>query len=290
MLKISSLKVRSMDIDYLDVHWSIDTTYEDVNNYQFYVERSEAEFGPYVRIAGPAVNKFSFRDSTLKGRHAFYRHYYYRIVVEKRDGSESATYPKDGGVRMAAPPDLVAIEMARQRKLRISEFGGREVWVYPKKKSGQVCGCVDRATMRKMVSNCRTCFDTGFVGGYHTPVKVSAIVVSPDEGAPLTPFGRIESEDTIGLFYNYPELFQGDIIIEVENIRWRVGERINKYKKGRALVWQRAVLHRVPPSDVEYHIPVVLPEADLRDFTASPDRNFTNPQNITETMTVEDKV
>jgi hypothetical protein len=42
---------------------------------------------------------------------------------------------------------------------------------------------------------------------------------------------------------------------------------------------QQFEMHEIPPTDVEYSIPLRLEEA-LRDMFLSPARNFTNPHNL----------
>ena len=63
MLKVANIKVRSFSIEYLDLTWEIENTTEDIQEYSFYVERSEAEAGPWKTIAGPLIDKYFLRDN-----------------------------------------------------------------------------------------------------------------------------------------------------------------------------------------------------------------------------------
>ena len=281
MLRISDIRIRSFDVDYLDVYWDLEESFENVNAYDFVVERSDSEFGPYLPISTPLINRYHFRDGTVRGHHSYYNKIYYRLVVSNRETAETVTYPESGGFKLAAKPDLAALEMARLNNLKLKEFSGRKVWIFPKKKTGQRCSvCFDPVAQRKLRSQCTTCFDSSWVGGYHAPVEAYGLVVSPNEQTIHANFGNVENENTTFMLGNYPELYEGDLIIEAENIRWRVASTISKIKKARSLVRQQAALHRIPKGDVEYRLPLNLSADEIRDLNASPERNYTNPHTL----------
>jgi hypothetical protein len=282
MLEVTNIRVRSFSLDYLDIYWDLAPTYEDVLDYEFIVQTSDAEFGPYHDLTIPVVNLFHVRDITVKGRHSVFHKRYYRVIARKRaDNSVTAFFPELGGVRMGAPADLFALEMARINNLKLREFMGRKVWVFPKKQSGQRCGvCWDRTMSRKTRSGCPSCFDTAWVGGFHPPVETWAAVISPAEATAQTNFARVASQNTTMLAGNYPELSEGDVVVEAENNRWRVGNDLQKIRKARALIRQQVSIHLIPSSDIEYTLPIRLSDEAVRDLMASPERNFTNPSSL----------
>ena len=106
------------------------------------------------------------------------------------------------------------------------------------------------------------------------------MIVSPNETVVHSGFGDMEVENTTLLVGNYPELSEGDLVVEAENIRWRVGSTIAKVTKGRALIRQQAPIHRIPKGDSEYTVPLNLTNDEIKDLLASPDRNYTNPHNL----------
>tara|TARA_B100000131_G_scaffold290071_1_gene302562 strand:- start:1430 stop:2314 length:885 start_codon:yes stop_codon:yes gene_type:complete len=279
MLEVVNIRVRSFDLDYLDLFWEVAPTHEDVADYTFVVEKSLSEFGPFYDLTDPFANRFQLRDNTVRGQHSFYLNTYYRIRVNHVPSGTQTVFPKEGnGVCLSVKPDLVALEMARINRLKLKEFSGRKVWVFPKKKFGQRCSCYDVVTQRKTRSSCPTCFDTGWAGGYDAPMEIYAQVFTPQESTIKTDFAEVENENTMGVFPNYPELFEGWVVVEAENIRWRVGSTLNKVKKSRALVRQEVPLHRIPKGDIEYALPINI--SDVSVLKANPDRNMTNPQNL----------
>jgi hypothetical protein len=281
MLEVINIRVRSFDLSYLDVYWDIKPSFEDILNFDFVVEKSRSEFGPYRDVHNPVINSFHIRDNTVKGQHSFYNKLWYRVRVRNRETGEEESWPKLGGAKLAALPDLAALEMARINNLKLKEFSGRKVWIFPKKTSGQRCPiCFDEVSQRRLRSSCLNCFDTGWVGGYNAPVESYGMVITPNEATTHAPFGDMQTENTSILLGNYPELFEGDIIIEAENIRWRVGSNIGKVNKARALVRQQAPIHHIPKSDMEYSLPMNLGADEIRELQASPERNYTNPQTL----------
>ena len=282
MINVTNIQVRSFDLGYLDLYWDVSPCHEDINNYEFVVEKSDNEFGPYHDLTIPFTDRYHIRDNTVSGQHAFYNKIYYRIRVQERaNPSNFEVFPKMGGTKLAAKPDLAALEMARINNLKLKEFTGRKVWVFPRKKSGQRCGvCFDEVSQRKLLSNCSVCFGTGWVGGYHAPIETYALIVTPNEQTIHANVGNVDLENTSMMMGNYPEIHEGDVVVEAENIRWRVASTISKVAKARALIRQQAPIHRIPKSDVEFSLPINLTEDEIKDLVVSPERNYTNPQTI----------
>jgi hypothetical protein len=93
-----------------------------------------------------------------------------------------------------------------------------------------------------------------------------------------TPVGAQQQSNTTGRFGHYPPLKPRDLIIEPENRRWRVGSQ-TQTEHQRARILQQFELHEIPPSDVEYAIPLDLGTA-LKDLWLAPARNFSHPHNL----------
>ena len=286
MLEIVNIRVKSFELDYLDLFWELEPTSEDVNDYSFVVEKSYSEFGPFSDLTKPFKNRFHLRDNTVRGQHSFYNKSFYRIRLVHDTSKNSTTFPKSGaGVKLAALPDLAALEMARMERLKLKEFKGRKLWVFPRKTFGQRCKCYDAVTSRKLRSSCPSCFDTGWAGGYDRPLEVFGQIIEPAEFTAKSPLGEIEQQNSVGYFPNYPEVHEGWVIVEAENIRWRVGPQIVKVRKARALVRQEVQLHRIPAGDVEYSLPVNV--GDLGSLVATPTRNLVNPQTLDASKVID---
>lgn len=279
MLNVSNIRVRSFDIDYLDVFWDIEPTYEDVLKYAFVIEKSYSEFGPFFDLTGEFRDKYRVRDNTVRSQHSYYTNHFYRVRVKNLETDETAIFPSHGGgVKVAAEPDLIALEMARIERLRLKEHKGRKVWIFPRKRFGQRCSCYDRVTKRKLRSSCVTCYDTGWVGGYDSPMETYVQIYTPPKNTRKTQLGEINVENAVAKLSSYPELEEGWVIIEQENIRWRVGSQINVVRKSRATVRQEFNLKRIETGDIEYSLPINVSNIDL--LVATPMRNYTNPHDL----------
>jgi len=284
MLDIARVRVRSFSVDYLDIHWDIAPTFEDVLDYNFVVQRSAQQYVGYVDISPEIINLYQFRDITVRGQHARYRTFWYRLKVTKRtDATAPAVFPAQGGVRLEAELDLYGLEFARQENLRLQEFAGREVLVFPKLVFGQHCpNCVDRVERRKVRSGCLACFDTGWTGGYGQPVRCYMEITTPPKLSQNSPQGKLEIAATQFKLGNYPVVNEGDLVVEGENKRWIIGDPVVGVTKARAMFRQQGSVFEADRGDVVYKLPINLTDAEISSLLPTPERNYTNPSTFAD--------
>jgi hypothetical protein len=281
MLQVTSLKVRSFNLDHLDVFWEIstvrgplsDSTPHEIFDYTFTVLRSEAAMGPYDVVSNPLRDMYLFRDTRVSLLHKF-RQYFYKILVENKKTGERAEF---GPAASADPePDLLAAEIIRCEEVLFREAIGRRCFLYPTRTFGPRCSCFDEALQRLTRSNHLPCFGTGWLGGYLSPVEMW-IQIDPSTNAPVV--GQLQEQhpnNTSARTTSFPPIKSRDIIIESENKRWRVVS-MTPTERLRATVRQELQLHEIPRGDVEYSLPV---NVDVTTLVASPERNFKNSQNV----------
>jgi len=276
MLEVTNIKVRSFDLDFLEVSWETGTFAEDILDFQFQVLRSEGPAGPFLPITDKFKDLYSFRDLEAN-QLSSHREWYYKIRVTEVTSSDIQDYPLTiNGVALEAAPDLEALEIANRMKLVLSEYTGRKVWIFPIKTFGQRCTCFDQDTGRRTRSQCLTCFDVGVVGGFHTPVETYMQVDPSRESTRLAETGELHTTNTTARLASFPRLKPRDIVVEAENKRWRV-HSVSSTEKLRAVVHQEVTLHLIPRSDIEYRLPVAV---DLDTLQPSPARQYTNPQKL----------
>ncbi len=273
-LKVVSLYARGFDLDYLDIFWEIEsfTRAQDViTAYEFIISRAESPEGPWDPLAGPFKDRYHFRDFSPNLLHKW-RQLYYRLEIHHIPTDITVTA---GVCTLEAEPDLIALEIQRQEDLLFREFVGRPCWLFPVRTFGEKCTCFDRTLNRQTKSNCVTCFDTGFIGGYMTPIEMW-MQIDPDSGSPSQTAiaGEVQPKNTSSRLTSYPPVKPKDLIVEAENKRWKVVTQSGT-ERLRAIVHQELALHLVVRGDVEFKLPVNI--ADLR-RTWSQERNFTNPQ------------
>lgn len=277
-LVVESISVRSLDIDFFEVSWKLKPTSEDLLDYTFQVLRSEAGGGPFAPVSPELEDQYIFVDKTIRVGNDF-REWFYKILVKcKADGTTKEFGPADPG----PDADLIALELRKHMNLLFREFNGRRCWVLPVRTFGQRCSCWDVILSKRTQSNCATCFDTGFVRGYHTPIE-SWISIDPDQKSKQDfNVGPTQQSNTTARLGYFPPLKPQDVVVEAENIRWRVVQ-VSGTEQLRAPVHQEIQMHKIPSSDIEYRIPIVL-ETALRNLWLGPARNFTNPQNLENFM------
>jgi hypothetical protein len=263
MIEITSLQVRSYELDFLDLFWELnEQSSERIEEYDFFVLRSiDGPAGPFRQIAGPFYNTYNFRDGDVQRLHQW-RKYFYKVKwTHRATGREKEAGP----VKLEAPADRIAMDIRRRELLLLRKFTGRIVFLYPRLTFGNRCpNCFDvgprgNSIARSTIDGCQTCFGTSFLGGYANPIAIWAqIDPSPDESQ-RTDLKEHQFRATTGRTTFFPPIKDKDVIVEAEDVRWFV-KRVSYTEKGRAKIRQELVLHEVLNDDVRHSIPV---NADL---------------------------
>lgn len=275
-LKVTQFYARSFDLDFMDLYWEIESferAQDIITAYEFSIYRSESPEGPWDKLAGPFQDRYQFRDFSPNLLHKW-RQLYYKLEVRHIPTDETV---KAGVSTLEAEPDLIALEIQRQEDVLFRNFVGRPCWVFPVRTFGEKCTCFDRTLSRQTRSNCITCFDTGFIGGYLTPIE-AWVQLDPDSGSPSPTaiIGETQPKNTSARLIPYPPVKPKDLIVEAENKRWKVVTQSGT-ERLRAVVHQELSLHFIVKGDVEFKVPVNL--SNLRRAWAD-ERNFTNPQHV----------
>lgn len=278
-LQVINFRAQSFDLDHIDLFWEVNDFYtgqptdEMILAYTFQVLRSESMFGPWDPLTKPFQDQYHFRDVSPALLHKWRRLYYILRVTDQRTNEV-----KDWGPTAQLPePDLIALEIMRQEDVLFREFAGRKCWHFPVKTFGPKCICYDRVKGKRTRSNCITCFDTGYLGGYLSPVECFVQIDPSAKNNQKTPSGEQQTNNTSARLISFPPMKPDDILVESENRRWKV-VTVAMTTRLRAVVHQELTLHEIPIGDVEYKLPINV--ANLDNVGASAERNFTNPQNV----------
>jgi hypothetical protein len=270
-LAFTKLVARSFDLDHLDLFWETNNFQGNVLEWDLFVLRSESPGGPFEQLAGPFQDQYQFRDVSPALLHKW-RNLYYKIRAVNRTTQAVV----ESGVTSQLPePNLEALEMQRLEEVVWRNFAGRKCWLFPVRTFGPLCICVDPVGGRRTRSNCITCYDVGFLGGYLTPIECYVQIDSFTKKPDLTTLGEKHPVNTSARLISFPPVKPKDVLVEAENIRWRVVV-VNNTERLRATVHQELTLHQISPGDIEYKLPVKI--ADLRALVAQDERNFTNKQ------------
>jgi hypothetical protein len=264
-IPVPKVSLDCTSLDYIDVSWTIPSTGANLLELKYTVLRGEASGGPFEAIIDGFIDRYSVRDYIAPRKTAWRSLYYVVKVTNTNTNEEAESEPQS----LRARPPLDALEMIRLNSLLYKEFVGRPSLIFPIRTFGQNCvNCYDALTQRRMVSFCKTCYNTGFSRGYHYPIY-AYIQITPEQQVQqntdtiITRQAQVQARMSI-----YPILKIGDLIIEREGTRWRV-QGISFTERLRSPVQQLITLFRIPEGDVEYNLPVTWSE----DVSTSP-RSF----------------
>jgi hypothetical protein len=276
MLTVTNLKVSAIDTDYNELTWEIEDTNEDVLDYTFQVVRSESVSGPWDTLTVPFEDRYRFQDRHKPSFHES-RQLQYKLVVTHKKTKNSEEF---GPVDVQPVSDLIALEIRRHMTILMREFVGRKTWLFPVRTFGQRCPlCWNKTLSKRSGTGCGGCFDTGFARGYMKPIEMHLQV---DTGGNLseqnTNVGTTQQQNTTARVVYFGPIKPRDVIVEAENYRWRVVS-VNQTEHTRAPVHLELQLHLIPPSDIEYALPLKF-DREFSDLTIGPARNLTNPQNL----------
>lgn len=277
MLEVKNVKVLPFNIEFMEIVWEISNTSEDILDYDFYVLRSEAEEGPFDTIAGPLVDVYRVRDSSV---HAITTHriYYYKIKTRNRVTGEEKEF---GPFDIEGIPNLIAVEMIRRETaVLLPEFAGTKFWLFPRKTFGQRCpNCYDEVLQKKLSERCTTCWGTTYSGGYHYPTEFWGQMDMPQQQEQVSLEDHKQPKMARLRLGPSPGVKPMDLIIDYKNFRYKVVNVSGTSLNGVA-VRQDLQIVMLEKGCVEDKIPLKLPNTDF-----VPKRNFENAQS-TETFTL----
>lgn len=283
MVTVTEITVRSFDLDHLDIFWRIgpvrgprgDETHQ-IFDYEFHVLRSgDSPEGPFEDISGALRDQYMIRDVQVSLLHKW-RQYFYKIRVVHKPTGKTEDFGPVGSTQPAR--NLEAAEMIRLEDMYFRNFVGRRCWLFIVRTFGPQCACYDFTLGRKTIANHRPCFGTGYLGGFLPPIEVFVQIDPPGKNHNVTSLQEMQPQDTGARLISFPPVSPDDIIVESENVRWRV-VNVRATERLRTPVHQELTLHRIPIGDVEYDLPI---NVDVQNLKPVDERNFTNPSNIEE--------
>jgi hypothetical protein len=134
-------------------------------------------------------------------------------------------------------------------------FGGHPVFVYMRRKGVRCPDCWDDVLKKVTSSSCQTCFATGYLGGFHTPI-LTCIHVTSETKTNQPDATKRESAQTSMRLSRFPEVRPRDVLIEANAGKvWRIVS-ISPVRMHGFLILQNLVVTRQETSDIEHDLPV----------------------------------
>src|SRR5690606_26473477 len=96
-INLEDIDVRSLDVDFLEVSWKVQSTTDDLFDYTFQVLRSQGPAGPFEAVSPEMEDRFIFIDRNLRTGHDF-RTYFYKIRIKNKLSGQTQDFgPADAG-------------------------------------------------------------------------------------------------------------------------------------------------------------------------------------------------
>lgn len=261
------------------VRWSLKPTRVKLDDFEFYIDRGDAEpqrpafqhvdidgnpieddSAPsssnenLAQIAGPinALDFYEFRDFTMTDRN-INKQFHYRVRCRKISTQEeiaTPTFTWDGIM------DNVGLYIIDELNFLLEDSTGVPCFMHVRRRNGVLCGnCFDKISGKRLRSNCNVCYGTNWEGGFYKPLD-GYVDFSPSPNATLIQeWGETQPNETDVLMSNYPQLSPGDLIRELRRQRlWRV-VRIKETEKRRVPMMQFVRVVELNPKDIEHQIP-----------------------------------
>jgi hypothetical protein len=141
-----------------------------------------------------------------------------------------------------------------QRNQYLFSTTGEPAYLMFRKWRGTPCGCVFGTEQPK--TGCKSCFETGFVGGYIGPYDF--LFVPPDSAmsAELNEGGIKVTRASRSYLTRTPIVQNGDLIVRRNGDRMVIHDVVSKMPRG-IILQQDFTVTLLPPGDTRYLIPVV---------------------------------
>lgn len=191
---------------------------------------------------------------------------FYTVVPVLAGGNELHT-PGAAGTEVKSTlevdqMDYMFAEMVRRNSF-LFEQSGEPANLMIRRTKGDKCGCL--ISNGEARSGCRSCYETGIVGGYFGPFEI--LFIDPDVAATRTiTEGGIRVERASRSYLGpTPYVQNGDIIVRRNGERLEIGDVVYKMPRG-VLLQQDFDVHLLVPGDTRYAIPLLtLPEEPKKD-------------------------
>jgi len=231
------------------VSWRFRPTNENLAGAVVSVTRSYSPTGPFVAVAEVPGSTTYYRDANaLMGDK--WREVYYKLRVTSPDGSDESEVV---GVR--SHPSMEAIAARRRADLAL-RLEGVPCVIYSRRNEGGRCpACWDAVLKTVSSSRCTSCYNTGRLGGFYSPVltqvKIMPVAMINEPADTLR-----QTEQTTGMVSFFPLVKPRDVIYEVnKGKRWRITQ-VTPTEIHRIPIHQDIVMIGLNPDDVEHSLPI----------------------------------
>lgn len=218
--------------------------------------RSYAPNDGFTELADVPLADGMYQDDSLPALDVN-RTVYYSLQVNHPDGSR--TY---GPVFVRDRVDRFQMYVTRRMNLYLSVINARPVLIYQPaygEEASRCPNCWDTVTKQVVVSNCRECAGTSYIGtisGYYNPILTLVDILPPPKRREIDDTAYDPSVTTARMS-NYPILRPNDVLREMHTGRmWKATSVVPQVKDVAVLTQDPIMLREIQPGDIEHVLPV----------------------------------
>lgn len=238
------------------VRWKLSSTNQNISNLKFVIYRGESE-DELVPISEKLPNNYEEYVDTMAHTKTIHEPLFYQVVAREYKGNHVVAEFKSDVFSWQMQEDPVGLYIVEEHEFKYRHIAGVPVIIVKRSRFTSKCPeCYDSVLKRVTKSNCQSCFGSGTIGSYNTPIPTWMDMNPDNKVVAIADFGEKAIDQRDGELTNYPVLDPSDIIIEVmTNERFRV-EGVYQAEKRTSVIRQLVRLSRINPSNIEYSIPV----------------------------------
>jgi hypothetical protein len=261
MIKLTNVLVSTFPVTYNYLTWQIDLTQEDLTQYQldFYRSGSQSKILSDYTLVVSGVNPytdFSAKDYSISGLTNKFEEHYYLIKISQLNAPYSTRVQGPYMHMPIGPKDYVSREIHRRKAIVLNQYSSQEYLLLKRKTSGQTCPeSYDDTLGRVTASKCLICYDTGWAGGFFSPIEFKAQINEGPSRSQIQVFGSWQDQDAIITTLDVPLMVPRDIIIDELNRRWEI-ITVRSINKALFAQEQSAQVRQIEKGDIIYSYPV----------------------------------
>ena len=257
MLTIKNIETScEFGLDKIVVTFEFNDTTEKLSDYTLNLLRSEigTENSFVLEASNIPYGCYEDYDVDLYDEN---KKYFYKIeIVNLKTGEKSVS--EETSMFMVKPADGWGHAIADIENVYLHNvIRNDKVFLLKKIRSGGVCECWDDIRMTAD-TRCPLCYGTGYLGGYYAPIDIEVNYANTEQYsqafAPEDMQGEVRSSKQFWTT-NFPVIQPEDVIVDSDNLRWRVTS-VMPTRKGKFILRQIINIEKIQKTDMVYKIPI----------------------------------
>ncbi len=239
-MKLTIRRVRPLIPKGVFLQWVIEEPSES-GTFTFTVERAGGPLGAWEPVLTPTPAQYAVLDDLRTSRDSETRtsanmltlnqRLFYRVSCTTPSGAILRDIQELDVLSGNTPADLKVAQLRRKARLdfaRAQRYPGTPILILKRRWWGETCvRCRDPRTKALVRSDCKTCWGTGFVGGYWNPVEVRGRRSVANVASQITPEGKSDSAEAKFWLPETPQVERDDVLILLnEGRRYRVDQQV----------------------------------------------------------------